>query len=149
MDQVIAEIKRDLERRDEGLKGLVAEARAKLTGGQRYVRGLFCGGTFCYEAMLLLRDFIGNVHSNAPLEKRLKLVDSNKSLAHTCVDLGEDEFTVGRLHPMLDLSLRNRALKGRRKIPRRRSSCWMWSWAMASIPTPPERGRKLSEPAAM
>ena len=109
--QVIAEIRRDLERRDEGLKGLAAEARAKLTEGQRYVRGLFCGGTFCYEAMLILRDIIGDVHSNAPLEKRLKLADSNKSLAHTCVDLGEDEFTLGRLHPMLDLSLRNRRIQ--------------------------------------
>jgi len=68
--------------------------------------------------MLLLRDFIGNVHSNAPLEKRLKLADSNKSLAHTCVDLGEDEFTVGRLHPMLDLSLRNRRIKGEAEDPK-------------------------------
>jgi len=37
--------------------------------------------------------------------------DSNKSLAHTCVDLGGDEFPVGRLHPMLDLSLRNRRIQ--------------------------------------
>lgn len=116
-EQVIAEIKRDLERRNEELEGLAAEARAKLREGQRYVRGLFCGGTFCYEAMLLLRDLIGDVHSNAPLEKRLKLADSNKSLAHTCVDLGEDEFTVGRLHPMLDLSLRNRRIQWEAEDP--------------------------------
>jgi FdrA protein len=115
--QVIAEIKRGLERRDEELEGLATEARSKLTEEQRYVRGLFCGGTFCYEAMLILRDIIGDVHSNAPLEKRLKLADSNKSLAHTCVDLGEDEFTLGRLHPMLDLSLRNRRIQWEAEDP--------------------------------
>ena len=33
------------------------------------------------------------------------------SQAHTIVDLGEDEFTVGRLHPMMDNDLRIRRLQ--------------------------------------
>ena len=36
--------------------------------------------------------------------------DSHVSRGHVCVDLGEDEFTQGRLHPMIDPSLRNRRI---------------------------------------
>jgi len=57
-----------------------------------------------------LKDFIGPVNSNAPLDEKYKLKDSWKSEGHTIVDLGEDEFTVGRPHPMIDFSLRNKRL---------------------------------------
>ena len=36
--------------------------------------------------------------------------DSHVSHGHVCVDLGEDEFSQGRLHPMIDPSLRNRRI---------------------------------------
>ncbi len=39
-----------------------------------------------------------------------KLKDSNKSVGNTCIDLGEEEFTVGRPHPMIDASLRSERL---------------------------------------
>ena len=78
--------------------------------GQRYLRGLFAGGTLAYEAQLLLRDYVPAVYSNAPLDKRLKLAKSTESQGHTIVDLGEDEFTVGRLHPMMDNDLRIKRL---------------------------------------
>ena len=84
--------------------------RARLNSEQKYVRGLFSGGTFCYETQLVLRDMVGPVHSNVPLAKGDKLADSNRSVGHICVDLGEDEFTIGRLHPMLDNALRIRRL---------------------------------------
>ncbi|HRV91882.1 MAG TPA: acyl-CoA synthetase FdrA [Anaerolineae bacterium] len=76
------------------------------TPGQRYLRGLFSGGTLAYEALLLLQDYLPKVYSNAPLNKADKLANSLTSQAHTIVDLGEDEFTVGRLHPMMDNTLR-------------------------------------------
>jgi FdrA protein len=44
------------------------------------------------------------------LIEAVRLADANLSLGHTCVDLGEDEFTQGRLHPMLDPDLRNRRI---------------------------------------
>ncbi len=106
-----------LAHRDEGLERLAGEIRQGLSSEQKYIRGLFCGGTFCYETMLVLRELIGDVHSNIPLDESLKLADSNKSVEHTVVDLGEDEFTVGRLHPMLDLSLRNRRILWEAKDP--------------------------------
>lgn len=72
----------------------------------KYLRGLFSGGTLAYEALLLLQDYLPVVYSNAPLDKRFKLTNSLTSQGHTVVDLGEDEFTVGRLHPMMDNTLR-------------------------------------------
>jgi len=78
--------------------------------GQRYLRGLFSGGTLAYEALLILQEHLGTVYSNAPLPGGPKLENPHESQGHTIVDLGEDEFTVGRLHPMLDNDLRIRRL---------------------------------------
>jgi FdrA protein len=79
--------------------------------GQRYLRGLFSGGTLAYEALLILQGYLPGVYSNVPLDKDYRLANSLVSQEHTIVDLGEDEFTVGRLHPMLDNDLRIRRLQ--------------------------------------
>jgi FdrA protein len=82
----------------------------RFAAGQRYLRGLFSGGTLAYEALLILQDYVPMVYSNAPLDKEYRLPNSMVSQAHSIVDLGEDEFTVGRLHPMMDNDLRIRRL---------------------------------------
>jgi succinyl-CoA synthetase alpha subunit len=88
-----------------------AELHARLNAHQRYLRGLYSGGTLCYEAQVIWRDLLPEpVYSNAPLEKSNFLPDSTRSQAHTAVDLGEEEFTVGRPHPMIDNDLRIRRL---------------------------------------
>jgi FdrA protein len=79
--------------------------------GQRYLRGLFSGGTLAYEAQLVLQGYLPALYSNAPLDKEYRLANSMVSQGHTIVDLGEDEFTVGRLHPMMDNDLRIRRLR--------------------------------------
>jgi FdrA protein len=78
--------------------------------GQRYLRGLFSGGTLAYEAQYILQSYLPKVYANAPLVKDNKLPNSLISQEHTIVDMGEDEFTVGRLHPMMDNELRIRRL---------------------------------------
>ncbi|MGE5791571.1 MAG: acyl-CoA synthetase FdrA, partial [Bacteroidota bacterium] len=78
-----------------------------LARGQRFVRGLFSGGTFCYEASLLLGEALGQVWSNAPVRHEDELDDAFKSRGHTVIDLGDDVFTRGRPHPMIDHRLRN------------------------------------------
>lgn len=78
---------------------------------QRYLRGLYSGGTLAYEALLLLQDMLPGVYSNTPLDKTWALANPMQSREHTVVDLGEDVFTVGRLHPMLDNDLRIRRLR--------------------------------------
>jgi len=82
----------------------------RLAAGQRYVRGLYSGGTFCYEASALLGEALGDVRSNAPVDPRMHLADVWKSVGHTVVDLGDDDFTRGRPHPMIDHTLRNERL---------------------------------------
>ena len=77
---------------------------------QKYLRGLFCGGTFTTEAQVILSKMIEGVKSNAPLNKDMQIEDSWRSKGNAIIDLGEDEFTVGRPHPMIDLSLRNRRI---------------------------------------
>jgi FdrA protein len=78
----------------------------RLAPEQKYVRGLYSGGTFCYEALLLLTDAVGPISSNTPLEPERMLADVWRSERHTVIDLGEDAFTRGRPHPMIDQTLR-------------------------------------------
>jgi succinyl-CoA synthetase alpha subunit len=73
---------------------------------RKYVRGLYSGGTFCYEALLLLTEALGPISSNTPLEPERMLADPWRSERHTVIDLGDDAFTRGRPHPMIDQTLR-------------------------------------------
>jgi hypothetical protein len=82
----------------------------KLGNGRRYVRGLYSGGTFCYEASLLLTRALSKVQSNAPVDPRDHLDDVWVARGHTVIDLGDDVFTRGRPHPMIDHRLRNERL---------------------------------------
>jgi FdrA protein len=75
------------------------------------LRGLFSGGTLAYEALLALQAFLAPVYSNVPMTARQQLADPLRSQGHTILDLGADEFTQGRLHPMLDNELRLRRLR--------------------------------------
>lgn len=95
----------------EGLPEAEQFDLTKFATGQRYLRGLFSGGTLAYEALLVLEGYLPQVYSNVPLDKEFKLQDSLVSQEHTILDLGEDEFTVGRLHPMMDNDLRIRRLE--------------------------------------
>ncbi len=80
--------------------------RAGWSQEQRYMRGLFAGGTFCYQTQQILRDAGLDVYSNAPLETQFRLADPDQSVGHTLVDLGDEHYTLGTPHPMIDGSLR-------------------------------------------
>jgi hypothetical protein len=77
-------------------------ALPRLGKSQRYVRGLFSGGTFCYEAEGILRAALG---------------ESWQAGGHTLVDLGDDVYTRGRPHPMIDHRLRNERIVREAKDP--------------------------------
>ncbi|PEJ57085.1 MULTISPECIES: acyl-CoA synthetase FdrA [unclassified Bacillus (in: firmicutes)] len=85
---------------------LIEEVRAKLTPEQKYIRGLFCGGTLCDEAMYAALDKFDNVYSNIQKNPDYLLKDINVSQEHTFIDLGDDDFTQGKPHPMIDPSTR-------------------------------------------
>ena len=57
---------------------------------QRQIRGLYCGGTLCDEAEATLQ--------------------AGWAGEHVFVDFGDDRYTRGRAHPMIDPSLRNQAI---------------------------------------
>ena len=85
---------------------LVEEVRAKLDPEQQYIRGLFCGGTICDEVMYAALEKYDDVWSNISKDPAKRLHAGDVSCAHTFLDFGDDEFTNGRPHPMIDPSLR-------------------------------------------
>ena len=89
-------------------EALAKEIAGKMAKTQKYVRGFYTGGTLCDEAMKLMIGKLGHIYSNIPLNACDKLADAKggKSKEHTFLDFGDDEFTVGRPHPMIDPSLR-------------------------------------------
>ncbi|MCW4040442.1 MAG: acyl-CoA synthetase FdrA [Candidatus Bathyarchaeota archaeon] len=89
---------------------ILSSARSEwdgLAANQNFVRGLYSGGTLSYEALILMTPLLGEILSNSPLKPHLKLGDSTLSKNHTCVDMGAEEFVIGRPHPMIDYTLRN------------------------------------------
>lgn len=90
---------------------------SKFAENQQFVRGLFSGGTLCSEATLILADLISPVSSNVPPRAELKMKDTKTSSGHVCIDLGDEEFTVGRAHPMIDPFVRQQKLLQEAKDP--------------------------------
>ena len=99
------------------VRAAAASAAGNKTKKQKYLRGLFSGGTFVSEAQIVFNDTTGALWSNAPLDKKYKLPDSLKLKENCVIDLGEDEFTVGRPHPMIDFSLRNKLIVSEARNP--------------------------------
>lgn len=90
----------------ESLKVMARELKAQLHPEQKYVRGLFCGGTLCDESMYIVHDKIGHVYSNVAKKAEMKLENPYSSRENSFIDLGDDHFTVGKPHPMIEPSLR-------------------------------------------
>jgi len=91
------------------LQGIASSSKkysSKLKTGQRYIRGLYTGGTLSHESLLILREVMGSAYSNTPLSVELQLQDPSTSKEHTIVDLGDEFFTAGRPHPMIDSTIR-------------------------------------------
>ena len=74
------------------IERLVAAHAGTLAPGQRFVRGVYTGGTLAWEALTLLGARLADV----PPDVR------GEGSGHRVVDLGDDRFTVGRPHPMID-----------------------------------------------
>jgi FdrA protein len=75
---------------------LVVEAAAALPAGARAVRGVYSGGTLAWEARGLLATRLADVAPGV----------TGGPGTHRVVDLGEDVFTLGRPHPMIDGRIR-------------------------------------------
>lgn len=91
----------------EETMSIALDEHKKLAKSQQYIRGLFSGGTLCYESQIILQPLFGEVFSNAPIKPEDKVPGDAPSKKHSCIDMGAEEFVEGRAHPMIDFSLRN------------------------------------------
>ncbi|MDE0031173.1 MAG: acyl-CoA synthetase FdrA [Deltaproteobacteria bacterium] len=83
--------------------------------GQRYIRGLYSGGTLAAEAVMVLREAVDPVYSNTSMPPALD--DIWKSQGHAVVDLGDARLTRGRPHPMIDPRMRAERILGEADDP--------------------------------
>jgi FdrA protein len=86
-----------------------SELAARVARGRSHVQGLFSGGTLCAEAQVFFRRAGIAVASNVPIPG-VRKADAAAGDAHALLDLGDDEYTVGRPHPMIDATVRNAML---------------------------------------
>jgi FdrA protein len=93
----------------------VADLCARMPARRTAVRGLFSGGTLCYESLVVLTDLLGPVYSNVPLDASLRVPAPPGS--HSCLDLGEEEYTHDRPHPMIDPQARIERLDEQARDP--------------------------------
>jgi len=78
---------------------------AAMAPTQQAVRALFTGGTFCYEAQLAFNARGLPCKSNAPTTASQPF--DGRYDGHVLLDLGDDDYTRGRPHPMIDPSVRD------------------------------------------
>jgi FdrA protein len=88
------------------IRARAASETAGMAPAQRYLRGLFSGGTFCYQAQAVMRDGGLMVHADSPIPGMLALADPRRSVEHSLVDMGAETFVEGRAHPMIDAAQR-------------------------------------------
>ncbi len=96
---------------DDRIEIIRKSSKNRLGSTQRYIRGLYAGGTFTFEAAQIIRDLLSReeeIYTNVHLHGTKLIHDAKKSIAHTLIDMGDDEFTVGKPHPMIDQSERTK-----------------------------------------
>jgi FdrA protein len=90
---------------------------ARMSLSQLYVRGVFAGGTFCYQTQAILSKAGLLLHSNSPLPGMQRLDDARVSKEHSLVDMGAEMFVEGRPHPMIDATLRRERVAAEGRDP--------------------------------
>ena len=97
---------------DSELEAMVQGCIARLAPEQKYFRGLYCGGTFTEEALqyFAARNQGAALYSNLKNAYSTKLEDSGRSVGHTILDLGAEDFTAKAPHPVFDPGLRLKRL---------------------------------------
>ena len=90
----------------ETIDALVLRETAHRLSEQTCIRGYYTGGTLCDEAWISLAGLKEKVYSNNHTNPALVPSDPHISSGNTIIDLGDDVFTVGRPHPMIDPTTR-------------------------------------------
>lgn len=87
---------------EDEINKIVEEEVSKFAPEQKFFRGFYTGGTLADEAMKILGKDVKDIYSNIPLSPEYRMKDIKVSTGNTCIDFGDDEFTVGKPHPMID-----------------------------------------------
>src|SRR5258708_26759064 len=93
----------------DGMYEVAERAVSRISASRTAVRGFFTGGTLCYEAQAVLGGSLRPAYSNIPLRPEFEL--PAPAGAHICLDLGEEEYTKGRPHPMIDPAARKEIMQ--------------------------------------
>ena len=91
---------------DQDLKDEIKRHKDMFQPKQSKIKGLFCGGTLTAEALSILRPHIKGLTSNVAKKDDEKMKNPLKSDGHNLVDLGDDIFTQGKPHPMIEPTIR-------------------------------------------
>lgn len=98
---------------DEQIAKLVSERVSALKPEQKYVRGLFSGGTFTEEGMIYYTKHNkgAKLYSNLKTKYAEQIPDHNNSVGHCILDLGAEDFTAEAPHPVFDPMLKLKRFK--------------------------------------
>lgn len=103
LDKTANGISLDLE---EGIETVLNEHKSKLSSTQKYLRALYCGGTLCAETLSVAHQKLHEIKSNLSKSAEEKLNNPDISEKNTIIDMGDDYFTNGKPHPMIEPSIR-------------------------------------------
>ncbi|TCP21669.1 FdrA protein [Scopulibacillus darangshiensis] len=96
--------------RDADLDQLISEndgfRKMKTNPEQRFIKGYYCGGTLALEAAMIVEDAF-NIDPSAEHPDGKMLEHGGTEI----IDLGDDAYTQGRAHPMIDPALRVEMVK--------------------------------------
>ncbi len=102
---------------DKDYLKLIEKERTLYQKNQTKVKGLFCGGTLAAEALSIIRPHVKKIQSNVAKKEHELLLDPTKSDGHQIIDLGDDVFTQGKPHPMIEPTIRLERLLSEAKNP--------------------------------
>lgn len=83
----------------------------------KLIKAIYCGGTFCAEAQNIAIEANLKIISNVPIAGACKYNNNDYDM-HAFFDMGDDEFTNGRPHPMIDPFERNAMIKKQMQNPK-------------------------------
>jgi FdrA protein len=86
---------------------LAGRGRPTFSPTQRWIKGLYTGGTLADEAAMLIRDALDLNDDDPSHPQGYVLRDGG----HEIIDLGDDAYTRGRPHPMIDPTARTDRLQ--------------------------------------
>lgn len=98
---------------DEEIEKIADEEIKKYKPNQKYIRGLYCGGTFTEEGLIYYKNHIPHIdlYSNISSKYTIKLADKDISKENTILDMGAEDFTEKLPHPVFEPNLRLKRLE--------------------------------------